>query len=254
MKDFKAIAQETVKHIKRDTTWFDLETTGVDTNLDEIVQFAGLRINVDGTHEYFETLIKPNKAIPEAASDVHKITNEMVKNEKPFKAHAAKIAKFVSNCDVGGFNNARFDVVLLDRQLRECGFNKTMSSAYIVDSYLKFIADCTRKLGDSYKFYTGKELVGAHDAGVDILATVEVFVEQAKRSGKDAQEISKESLPGPDERVGFSNHIKFTEDGVAVWGFGKNKDKPITQDQGYVRWVLSSDFPVEVKDFLSQNA
>lgn len=250
--DLKKLAEETSKHIDHDIVFFDIETTGVDLTIDETIQFAGIRVNKNQTFEYFNTLIKPSKEIPKEVEEITKITNEMVKDMLPFKAHAKKIATLLSGADVGGFNNARFDVVILNRELTQAGYPKTMNESYIIDVYLKFINDCSRKLSDAYKYYLGKELVGAHDAGVDISATVEIFIEQAKRSNKSSRDISKEFLTEPSKRIGFGKHIEFNEAGKAVWCFGKNKGKLIESDLSYAKWVANSDFPVEVKEYLNE--
>ena len=52
---------------------FDLETTGISTNNDRIVQIALIGSDSFGEAVNYETLINPRRAIPSGASEVHGI-------------------------------------------------------------------------------------------------------------------------------------------------------------------------------------
>lgn len=65
---------------------YDTETTGTDPEVDEICQFACVvhsdRDSLDQTLG-FETLCDPGRPIPPEAEAVHKISNEMVRGQRP---------------------------------------------------------------------------------------------------------------------------------------------------------------------------
>ncbi|WP_288095920.1 3'-5' exonuclease, partial [Hydrotalea sp.] len=63
----------------------DLETTGINIGTDKIVEIAIVKIMPDGTRQVKRKLINPGMPIPKGASDVHGITDEMVKNAPTFK-------------------------------------------------------------------------------------------------------------------------------------------------------------------------
>ena len=65
--------------------FFDLETTGTAISKDRIVEMAVLKLHPDGSQENKVWRINPEQPIPEEASQVHGITDEMVANEPTFK-------------------------------------------------------------------------------------------------------------------------------------------------------------------------
>ena len=52
---------------------FDLETTGVSTNNDRIVQVALIGAQADGSTVHYDVLVNPQRPIPMGASRVHGI-------------------------------------------------------------------------------------------------------------------------------------------------------------------------------------
>ena len=70
--------------LTRPLAFIDLETTGVNISLDRIVEIAIVKINPDGTQQVKRKLINPMMPIPKGASDVHGITDDMVKDAPVF--------------------------------------------------------------------------------------------------------------------------------------------------------------------------
>ena len=82
---------------------FDLETTGLDRTKDQIIQFAGIKINTD-THEILETIdeyIKPvgNYSIAIAAYFKHHITAQFLSDKPTMHEVGPKIEKFFEGVD-----------------------------------------------------------------------------------------------------------------------------------------------------------
>ena len=61
--------------------FFDLETTGINIVKDRIVEIAVLKVSPDHKKDIKSWLVNPEINIPEDATSVHGITNEMVKNK-----------------------------------------------------------------------------------------------------------------------------------------------------------------------------
>ena len=93
--------------------FIDLETTGVNLSSDRIVEIAIVKILTDGTKSVKRKLINPGMPIPKQSSDVHGITDEMVKDAPSFKQAAHELKQFLDNCDLAGYNSNRFDIPLL---------------------------------------------------------------------------------------------------------------------------------------------
>ena len=73
------------KECSKGAVFFDLETTGLDVSKERIVQLAVVKINISGEREEKKVLVNPTIPIPKEASDVHGITDEMVKDKPVFK-------------------------------------------------------------------------------------------------------------------------------------------------------------------------
>src|SRR5258706_12696727 len=99
--------------ISRPLAIIDLETTGVNIAVDKIIEIAVIKLLPDGTTQLKRKIINPQIPIPDSSSDVHGITNEMVKDAPTFKQVANEIKQFIDNCDLGGYKSKRFDISML---------------------------------------------------------------------------------------------------------------------------------------------
>ena len=87
-------------HLKRPLAIIDLETTGVNISSDRIVEIAIVKIMPDGSRQVKRKLINPEMPIPPTSTEVHGISNEMVKDAPTFKQAANEIKMFMTNCDL----------------------------------------------------------------------------------------------------------------------------------------------------------
>jgi DNA polymerase-3 subunit epsilon len=242
--------------LSRPLAVIDLETTGVNISLDRIVEIAIVKLMPDGTRQIKRKLINPEMAIPKQSSDVHGITDEMVKDAPTFKQAANEIKMFISNCDLAGYNSNRFDIPLLVEEFLRTGQDLELSDRFLLDVQKVFHMMEQRTLSAAYKFYCDKELHGAHSAEVDVTATLEVLEAQVKRYpqlGASVESIVK--FTGEDQIVHFARRFVF-ENGVEVFNFGKHKGKPVSlvlkQEPQYYDWMMKGDFPLHTKQKLSE--
>lgn len=232
---------------------WDLETTGVDLSKDEVVQFGAVRYENDKVVDKLEFLCKPSVSIHPDAAKTHGITEEMIKDAKPFKFYAVKVAKILDGAIQGGYNIKGFDIPILSRQMEQSGYPAFFKNSYVFDAFDLFKQHCTRTLGDAYAFYGHGKLENAHDAIVDVEATYKIIASQVVREQMPMHEVAAKTCPPPGKRVGFSGHVVFDENDRPILNFGKNKGIPLEQvDKGFLKWMISKDFPVEVKDYVAQ--
>ncbi|MBA4258150.1 MAG: DNA polymerase III subunit epsilon [Chitinophaga sp.] len=243
-------------NLTRPIAFIDLETTGVNISNDRIVEIAIVKILPDGTRQVKRKLINPLIPIPAGASDVHGITEEMVKDAPSFKQVANEIKQFMDNCDMGGYNSNRFDVPMLIEEFLRAGVSFSVDGRKLVDVQKVFHLMEQRTLGAAYKFYCNKVLDGAHSAEVDATATWEVLEAQIERYpqiGDTVESIVK--FTGEDDIVDFARRF-VKENGVEVFNFGKHKGKPVTQvlkeEPQYYDWMMKGDFAMNTKQKLTE--
>ena len=121
--------------LKRPIIFFDLETTGVDTARDRIVEISMVKVGVDGQKQVKTRRINPEMPIPAEATAVHGITDEDVKNEPTFKMKAREIARIFEGCDIAGFGSSRFDIPMLSEEFSRVGVD--YSSHQVNISFLR---------------------------------------------------------------------------------------------------------------------
>jgi len=247
--------------LKKPIVFFDLETTGVSIGNDKVIQIAITKVFPNGDVVSKSKLINPGILIPKEATDVHGITDEMVKDSPTFKQIAKALSEEFDGCDLGGFNSDNFDIPLLSSEFEKCGIEFPNPESTPIDVLKIERIINSHKLGETFKRYTGKELENSHDASVDTEATRVVFelqlpklIEIIKSQDEEFQgeltpEIIDKFCQGDEQRFDFAGKTYFKDD-VVYWSFGKNKDKPVLDDRSYLNWVLSSEFPLETKNKL----
>jgi len=243
-------------NLTRPIAFIDLETTGVNISNDRIVEIAIVKILTDGTRQVKRKLINPQIPIPAGASDVHGITDEMVKDAPSFKQVANEIKQFIENCDLGGYNSNRFDIPMLIEEFLRAGVPFSADGRKLVDVQKVFHMMEQRTLGAAYKFYCNKTLEDAHSAEADATATWEVLEAQIERYpqiGNTVESIVK--FTGEDDIVDFARRF-VKENGVEVFNFGKHKGKPVVQvlkeEPQYYDWMMKGDFAMNTKQKLTE--
>jgi len=242
--------------LSRPLAFIDLETTGINISIDRIVEIAIVKINPDGTKQVKRKLINPLMPIPKSSSDIHGITDEMVKDAPSFKQVANEIKQFVEHCDLGGYNSNRFDIPMLIEEFLRVGIEFSVDGKKLVDVQKVFHMMEQRTLSAAYKFYCQKNLDGAHSAETDATATWEVLEAQVERYpqiGDTVESIVK--FTGEDDIVDFARRF-IKENGVEVFNFGKHKGKPVVQvlkeEPQYYDWMMKGDFPMNTKQKLTE--
>lgn len=236
--------------INRPIVFFDLETTGVSVTKDRIVQIACIKIDLDGNKEEKKLLINPTIPIPKEASDVHGISDEMVKDAPLFKNISKALYFFFKDCDVAGYNSDSFDIPLLTEEFARVGINFLDWEYNLVDVLKHERLLHSNKLADVYKRYTGNDLDGAHDALNDVRATVEILFHQIEGKTEITPAEIDSLCQGENKRFDVAGKAYVDKEGVVRWTFGKNINQPVLQDSKYLEWVMNNDFPSESKNKL----
>lgn len=148
--------------------FIDTETTGLSIeNGAKICEIAMLKV-CDGIETEFNTLINPGSPIPESSSNIHGITNDMVKNKPTFKDIAQDIANFINDF-VLICHNAPFDLNFISKQIMES--NVISPEMYFLDTLIisrEHFCFESNKLADIAKILD-IEVKETHRAMADVL-------------------------------------------------------------------------------------
>jgi DNA polymerase-3 subunit epsilon len=156
--------------LNRPLAVIDLETTGINIGNDRIVEIAIVKIMPDGSRQVKRKLINPEMPIPPGSTEVHGISNEMVKDAPTFKQAANEIKMFMANCDLAGYNSNRFDIPLLVEEFLRAGLDIELNDRSLLDVQRVFHMMEQRTLSAAYKFYCDKILARRFvmDNGVEV--------------------------------------------------------------------------------------
>ncbi|HLK31028.1 MAG TPA: 3'-5' exonuclease [Puia sp.] len=234
----------------------DLETTGINLSSDRIVEIAIVKIMADGKKISKRKLLNPEMQIPQSSSDIHGITNEMVKDAPTFKQVANELKQFIEGCDLAGYNSNRFDIPMIAEEFLRIGMEFDLKGRKLVDVQKIFHQMEQRTLSAAYKFYCGKNLEDAHSAEADASATWEVLEAQVGKYpqlGNNIESILK--FVGEDPVVDFARRFVF-ENGIETFNFGKHKGRAVADvlkaEPQYYDWMMKGDFPMHTKQKLTE--
>ena len=242
--------------LKKPLAFIDLEATGINLGSDKIVEIAIVRILPDNTRQVKRKLINPEIFIPQVVTDIHGLTNEMLKDAPVFKHVANEIKQFLDNCDLGGYNSNRFDIPLLMEEFLRAGIDFDMKGRRLLDVQRIYHMMEQRTLTAAYKFYCEKNLEGAHGAEADVVATCEVLEAQLQKYehlGNTIDSILK--FTGEEMIIDFARRF-IMENGVELFNFGKYKGRVVSEvlksEPQYYDWMMKGDFTLHTKQKLTE--
>jgi DNA polymerase III subunit epsilon len=254
--------------LNRPLVVFDLETTGVNVGHDRIVEISMVKLFPDQHQETHTYRINPGIPIPAETTRIHGITDADVKNCPSFAQKAHDIFRFLDDCDLAGYNVLKFDFPLLVEEFLRANIDFDLKKRRIVDVQNIFHKMEQRTLSAAYKFYCGKDLINAHSAEADTLATLEILKAQIERyenteytdkEGKrstpvinDIKALHEFSVVHP--FADLVGHLIYNEKGEEVFNFGKNKGKIAADifrsEPSYFSWMMNADFPESTKKII----
>ena len=243
--------------LTRPIIFFDLETTGVDTSRDRIVEISLVKVMPDGEEIIKTRRINPEMHIPAEASEIHHITDEDVKDCPTFRQIAKSLYQFMEGSDFGGFNSNRFDLPMLVEEFLRAGVDVNFKNRRFIDVQNIFHKKEERTLVAAYRFYCDKDLTEAHSAEADTLATYEVLKAQLEKYGdleNNIEFLSKYSSRG--ETADYAGRIGYNEKGEEIFLFGKHKGRSVSEvfsaDPSYYAWLMNGDFPAYTKKVFTE--
>ncbi len=236
---------------------FDLESTGLNTVTDRIVEISMLKVNPDGKEDELTMRINPGIPIPEESSKIHGIYQKDIEDKSSFKDASRQIMAFIKGCDLGGYNSNRFDIPLLAEELERAGIEIDIKKIKLVDVQAIFFKQEPRTLAGAYKFYCKKDLENAHSAQADVRATWEILKAQVERY--DELDNNVEALAKISNSSNFADlagRLVSDDEGIVLFNFGKHKGRRVDQifikEPSYYDWMMRGDFPSYTKKLITR--
>ena len=243
--------------LKKPLAFIDIEATGSNVSVDRIVEIAIIKTLPDGNRTVKRKIINPQMPIPAAISEIHGLTDEMVKDAPTFKQVAQEIKQSLDGCDLACYNAYRLDIPMLIEEFLRAEVDFDMKNRKVVDVQKIFHQMEQRTLSAAYKFYCQKNLDGAHGAEVDAAATAEILYAQLERYpqlGNNIDSILK--VVGDDSIIDFARRFVYDDKGVEVFNFGKHKGRPVSDvlkaEPQYYDWMMKGEFPMNTKQKLTE--
>ncbi len=183
---------------------FDLETTGLSNAKDEIIEIGAVKFTLEEKNgqvfpkviKEFQTLVKPPMMIPEEATKVNHITNQMVENAPSIAECLPKFTQFCGQDSILVAHNADFDAgflrVAYQKNPQLIPGNPVIDSLRIVRTVMPELPN--HKLGDMATMFKRRNMISMnitagemHRAVYDCEMLMEVLVATLKRRMKVAE-------------------------------------------------------------------
>lgn len=231
----------------------DCEATGPDQAHDRALEVAAVALRPDGSRTPRRWLLHPGRPIPPESTAVHHITDADVAGAPAFEAVAGEIAEALTGVDLVGYNLRAFDIPLLREEFRRAGIAWAPSGA-VLDAYVIFKGRERHTLGTAVRWYCGRELVDAHSAVADAEAALDVLLAQVERYPDLPRDLAALDLASGGRQADWATelgHLRWRHDGDLYIAWGRHDGaRLVDMDDGFLRWVLRSDFPADVQAFV----
>lgn len=177
----KSRGKEICRYVK-DYVLFDLETTGISCNYDEVIEISAVKVRNGVIVDQFSELVNPGRPIPVAASMVNNISDAMVAKAPSFIEVLPSFISFIGDDVLVGHNIHCFDMKFIYRDCEKY-FSQTLSNDYVDTlkmAKLVFPEWKHRRLGDLAEYYS-ISTAGAHRALTDCRMNQQIY----ERLGKE---------------------------------------------------------------------
>ena len=279
-------------HLERPLLFFDIESTGLNIATDGIIELSFVKVFPGVAEPQVKTWkIKPwdyknRRVIPinPSASAVNGVKDEDLVDCPRFIEVLPEVAGWMKDCDLAGFNSAKFDLPLLAEEIErvreycrervQTPASREKAEAMLrtldeIDLHEKKMVDVQniyhhmepRNLRAAYRFYCGgADFENAHTAEADTLATFEVLKAQLDRYSEPTpyqQEVLKNDVDslskigGRAQTVDYAGRLYLNEQGEAVISFGKHRGRTAREvyetEPSYFAWIANGEFTLDTK-------
>jgi DNA polymerase III subunit epsilon len=210
----------------------DCETTGLETSFDRIIEIAAVTFTLDTIIEQFESLVDPQRPIPDEVIAIHHITQEMVQGKPSIGDVLPQILKLIGRHPIVG-HNISFDIDMICEEAKRAGipctlqFNDSFDTLRLARLYGESPSNSLERLRQHFNI----EEEGAHRAMSDVIVNIQVFKKLSS---------SFSSLQQLKERLSRPIALKFMP-------LGKHKGRSMKElPLDYLLWAARQNFDMDL--------
>ncbi len=159
---------------------FDLETTGIGVNSNEIIEIGAVKVVNQVITEKFSTFVNPKKPIPYNIQELTSINDDMVKNAPFIDKALPDFLEFCKDCILVA-HNASFDTGFIFQKAKDRGIDTDFTVIDTVSMSRALLPDLKKYKLDVVAKALGVSLENHHRAVDDAGATAEIFVKLVKK-------------------------------------------------------------------------
>ncbi len=148
-----------------DYVLFDLETTGISWEKDEVVEISAVKVKDGEVVDEFSSLVNPGMPIPYYASEVNGITDDMVADSPTFDKVLGEFLEFAGDAVLVGHNIHTFDMKFIQKSSQNY-YGKLIGNDYIDTLMLArlYLPEMEHHTLSDLAGHYGISTVGAHRA------------------------------------------------------------------------------------------
>lgn len=160
----------------------DCETTGLDPEMDRIIEVGAVRFTMNAILGEYESLVNPECEIPETSIAIHHITPDMVANKPTIKELIPSIIEFVGKDIIVG-HGIGFDVEIIAKSAERAGLRCDMRKNLQIDTLrlARHYGESPVNSLEQLRRHFNIQAEGAHRAMADVIVNLSVFRYLAKR-------------------------------------------------------------------------
>jgi DNA polymerase-3 subunit alpha (Gram-positive type) len=159
----------------------DLETTGLEPNLDSIVEIAAVKVVNGQIVDEKTTLVHPGIFVPQETTDITGITTEMLIGQPKFEEVVEDYLNFIGEDGVFVAHNADFDFAFFNSHLRRMNKPELKNPCVCTFKLAKVVHPNLARYGlGALVEVFGVDLPQAHRAIHDARATAHLFTKFLK--------------------------------------------------------------------------
>lgn len=206
----------------------DCETTGLDVKEDRVIEVAAMRFTLEQIIDQYESLVDPERSIPDTSIAIHHITPDMVIGKPKIGEIVSSLIKFIGKDIIIG-HGVGFDIELIALAADRSGISHTLRANRTLDTLrmARLYGESPTNSLEQLRQHFNIQFEGPHRAMSDVIVNSEVFKYLAKMY-RNTEHIF-EALSRP---------IR-----LKTMPLGKHKGRPIKEmPLEYLLWAARKEF------------